>query len=190
MFQKLDIQAQGRKRLVLRHQQAEQQVFDLVRLLLPWTEVGKATFRVYQISCELRKSKMLSILLFFQSEIFRQIKCYIPIKSSKFPLPSLFLSTFVFFSHFPLFSARHSVTLPVCRCLSTTDPVLLSAATNQPTRNAIHTIIYSLLYDALETLCKKYKQGKPKEIFGSAGSSCGENQSFATECIQLLEADD
>ena len=35
MFQKLDIQAQGRKRLVLRHQQAEQQVFDLVRLLLP-----------------------------------------------------------------------------------------------------------------------------------------------------------
>ena len=35
LFQKLDLQAQGQKRLVLRHQQAEQQVFDLVRLLLP-----------------------------------------------------------------------------------------------------------------------------------------------------------
>ena len=35
MFQKLDLQAQGRKRLVLRHLPAEQQVFDLVRLLLP-----------------------------------------------------------------------------------------------------------------------------------------------------------
>ena len=129
---------------------------------------------------------MLSILLFFQSEIFRQIKCYIPIKSSKFPLPSLFLSTFVFFSHFPLFSARHSVTLPVCRCLSTTDPTV---GRHEPTNKKCNSYnIYSALYGALETLCKKYKQGKPRG--GLFGSSCGENQSFATECIQLMEADD
>ena len=100
---KLDLQAQGRKRLALRHLQAEQQVFDLVRLLLPWTEVGKTTFRVYQISCELRKSKILSISLFFQSEIFWQIKCYIPTKTPKFPHPPFFWAALPSFTLSPFF---------------------------------------------------------------------------------------